>query len=388
MKHLLIIFIATFFISCDQNDNLLYRELGLTGNVQSIKERHYEVEQKFGEILKAERADVHDEFLDDGEFKYWIETNSKFIEDPISRNKICRLSDLLSTIRNDEFDIYFNKDGTVNSLKSYENFSGWKGNERLKHKMTFNSIQDLEEYNYYSNGSLQLKVKYNYHDLGKLENISYYDKQGDLISKMIYKYGIERDVLVNIYSQDGVLIGKTTYDLDSQERPEQSIYQSETHEILTKRDFNYDSNGNLIKVKGVQNKMTFGGDYTYDKNGNLLTSNCYSNDLWDGDNILETIKFHYKYKDDRVIKIVCTRSRSRNKKNESTRYYKYEYFYDENNLLKTKKVYRGNKLVGNVTCDYTLDSHNNWTKMIYSLGFEDELPKPIYIIEREITYYN
>lgn len=257
------------------------------------------------------------------------------------------------------------------------------------------------------------KYDYFYDDNGSMNRISQY-KYGDEISRTIYKHDdTGRVISETIYNENGDFSQANEYSLDTQGNIIKKLHFSKSDSLLFKIVYDFDLNGLLLKqtyfkvpsnskekteeYAETHNQLT----YKYDSRKYLVS---ITETLPKNSEFLSKIEFEYD-NDGNLLKAKRYRFESNKQENINIdTIYSYEYD-DKNNV--TKFMIEGierqsNKLeiVSNYTYEYEYDEYGNWTKMTpkkYEFDFGEWTPiyndrgedNPYsFIYERTYTYYD
>ena len=176
----------------------------LYGDVESVVETMYKLEEKFGEVV---RGDIL------GCYKYYFNDAGDVIE-----------------------DARYNSYGSLSSKSIY------------KYDSSGNMIESAW---YDSDGSLFYKYIYKYDSSGNMIEEASYESDGSLGGKAIYKYDSSGNKIEGAwYRSDGLLFHKYIYKYDSSgNRIEEAWYDSDGS-LFWKFIYKYDSSGNRIEAIG------------------------------------------------------------------------------------------------------------------------------------------
>jgi hypothetical protein len=251
-----------------------------------------------------------------------------------------------------------NIQGNVHSLKEFsykakENFGSLTKGERVRRNTLehdFYNIYDrngrkIEEniYDDYSDGGLIYKLVFSYGKNGNLIEGNYYNTNNEFLRKQTYVYDKFGNMIEKASTNfDGSFGGKSTFKYDDfGNKIEEIIYSTPNQSLKTTCQYDSVRNKteeNYYNIKGVLHASI---KYKYDKRRLVIEE--------DNKNELYSIKTSYKY------------DINGNKIEENS----------EGSFLGEKLIFK-----------YDYDRHHNWTRQVV---FKEN--KPIYIVEREILYY-
>lgn len=264
-----------------------------------------------------------------------------------NNNKIIK-SDLV--LENIQGKVYSLKEFSYEANENYGTLIRGNRSRRSTLDHDFYKIYDtygrkIEEgkYDDYSNGGLIYKLIYTYDKKGNLIEGNYFSTNNEFLRKQSYVYD-EFDNLVEKVSInfDGSFAEKLTYVYDILgNNIEENIYNQ--YNQITKMTYKYDSIGNKIEEKSLFGNGSISVLSKYNERGFLIEDN----------------KEHLP---------------SSNLNSKTT----YKYDINGNKIEENSDGSWGEKL----TYKYEYDSHHNWTSQVL---FKEG--KPLYIIEREILYY-
>lgn len=284
-------FIIMVQISCQApqeyvSDDL--QELNLNGKVKSVSETCHKVIEKFGETALGD--------IDRGVISY--------ARDEINRDylKSFNIDGMLTKVE------YFHENKKVSNNVDYEYSNG--------------KLLQIVERVYSKYGKLDSKIKYDYNENGNLVEETAYEPSGSILA--VKKYKFEGGYLVeeNCVLEDGSLHYKSMYTNNSNGNClKEIVYGSDGSESAT-AEYEYDSKSNIIKniskrsdafglsVEHVntfeynsKNQLTFekdsrmGGNwstsysYDYDSNGNVVKLEIYGGNK----KLTDTWTYDYKY---------------------------------------------------------------------------------------------
>jgi hypothetical protein len=230
-----------------------------------------------------------------------------------------------------------NLKGKVKTVKEF-----WlekKGVKNLASSSFFNQkgfITEIHEFG--ESGSIVEKVIYNYDEKNLLLSKSARSGDGALKWRLLYNYnGTDSLVSINLLGADSVQMNSTNHRFVG-------------GEIL-----------NPVK----ENKYQFGENH-YDTNGNLIEMKMLNNQF----------VFKYKYSNRLLIEVVCYGG---DNKQLSREIYKYD---SKNNLTEKRNIQASGKLTGLYSYEYQFDAEGNW---IAKQEFFNR--KLVTITERSIEYY-
>lgn len=291
------------FVGCSQKQrpNTSISENNLNGPVKSIKELHYDAQDKFGEIVLI-REHEGNIFIDGGNYKYfntqgniyeygWYDSNGNkrlytSYEYDGSGNKIEERFDLLNTFTLYKYDEKYN---IIEECK-------YDSSGLLSFKRVFNHDEKdlvVSETGSDNNGRLIYKYMFKYDDLDSLSEISCYDSLGALTQKLNYTYSDSGKILKDNYNKSGSLIlgSITNYDLFGNEI--EHLYVDAYGVISSKSVSRYDEKNNVIESieYGNEHQIVSKFIYKYDDFNNLLEYNHQSFD----ENKSEKTSYNYEY---------------------------------------------------------------------------------------------
>lgn len=262
----------------------------------------------------------------------------------------------------------------------------------IKSDLVLDNLQgevfSLTEYSYRANES--------YGNLLKGERARRYTLENDFYKKYDVNGRKIEEGKYDDYS-DGGLLYKIEYTYDKNGILTEGNYFSTNDEFIRKQTYLYDKTGNLTEKSSINFDGSFAGKvtYVYDELGNIIEENIYNKSN-------QITKMTYQY--DSLRHKIEEKYFNINGSLSVLTKYKYdekgfmieenkEYFPDID-ILSKKITYKydlhGNiieensdgSLGGKWTFKYEYDRHHNWSKQI---AFKEE--KPMYIIEREISYF-
>lgn len=234
------IFFLTSKFSFSQSENKKsvtdLKKENLNGKVKEYKQTYYNASEKFGEIVKGERA-ASKEGMD---------------------NRI----------------IKFSEAGMVKEVLMYSVDGGLLKSISLNDKIIgYNS--------YYKNGTLISKVMYEFDSLGReIEQITY-NFAGKITSKCTFEYDQNgNQTTINFFNEDEKPTTKVINIFDEKNNLiEKSILQK--NKIIISSVYKYDDKGNEIEEirdqKSPPLKITKSSSYEFDLNGNWITRTNFSN---------------------------------------------------------------------------------------------------------------
>lgn len=210
----------------------------LKGKVKEYKQTYFNASEKFGEIVKGERA-ASKEGMD---------------------NRIIKFSE---AGKFKEVLMYSVDGGLLKSISLNEKIIGYNS--------------------YHSNGTLITKIMYESDSLGReIEQITY-DFAGKVTSKCTFEYDANgNQTEINFFNEDGKLNTKVINIFDEKNNLlEKSILQK--NKIISSSVYKYDNKGNEIEeIKNQKSpplKITKTSSYEFDSNGNWITRTNYSNSV-------------------------------------------------------------------------------------------------------------
>lgn len=200
---------------------------------------------------------------------------------------------------------------------------------------------------------------------GKYDNYS----DGGLLYKIIYTYD-NKEILIegNYFNTNDIFLRKETYLYDKFGSMIEKISTNFDGSFGGKSTFKYDAFGNkneeiIYSSPNQSSKIT----YQYDSIRNKIEENHY--------NITGVLHASIKYKYDKQRLMI--EEENENKLYNTTTTYKYDI-----NGNKIEENSEGSFLGEKLIFKYDYDKYHNWTRQVV---FKEN--KPIYIIEREILYY-
>lgn len=238
-------------------------ELGLFGNVKSLKEYSYKAIVSFGQMEKGKRE---------------------------------RESGLKDKI------IEFNRSGYIIEEYSYE------PNDLLEKKIIFkydgkhNKIE-VNSYNFES--KLIFKWIYEYNDKGFLTNRICFKPDGSQYWKQSFNYDAMGNLIEEIwYTPEGVQNWKLTYGYDNQGNKIEEINYDEKGSLYEKQTYSYDEKGNKIEANNYDSDLSLSWKQTflYDDKRNIVEKNWYN---FEGSvfNIKTTFEYEYDEKGNWIRRI-------------------------------------------------------------------------------------
>lgn len=174
----------------------------------------------------------------------------------------------------------------------------------------------------------------------------------------------------NTYSPDSILTGKIVYEYENGKKVQEIEFKA-TNEIELSRKFEYDQNGNHLKVVVSKGDNDFVDNYVYNEKGYYIEQKSYDSK---GD-LYKIHEYEYDENGNGIKTIIYDGNGSLN--------LKLDIFYNAAGEQIKSLVYNSaEELITTLTYEYELDKINNWieSKLLY-----DE--KIFSITDRYIEYY-
>ncbi|MBE9488430.1 MAG: hypothetical protein IMY73_04520 [Bacteroidetes bacterium] len=312
------------------------QKLNLKGNIKSVVEIKYFAKKKRGKIFKGNISNkvVSYKF---NRHKYLKEAISYKHKNSEYKKQIFEYDDNDNIIQ----QANYSSDSLLSYIKIYA-----YDKKTNRYDKDNNRLSDLT---YNSEGFLCGKIVYKY------------DDDDNCIEEKKYLFNDSLDYkIVNSYGSDHIL--------------EQSLYSNNVDLTYFANSYKYDENNYLIEKYKQSGFYIFSERLflKYDKNYNLI-----SKELYTYDNYLKKRDFFMYDKNNNKIRYINYNSTSDVKSI-------FIYNYDKNNNLESEiSTYSNGHLKSKN--EYIYDDNNNW---IEKREYEEGDKYPIYIVEREIEYYN
>ena len=240
-------------------------DLGLKGNVHSVRETSSKAIVKNDSIIAGKRKRWHKEDLD---FYIVLNNQGYKIEKSLYNDKdalISRLTYEYDDRHNVTKEQKYNPDGTLTEKNEFNykyDDSGKKTEKAWK------------------NGR---KVKFAYDDFGRIKDETYYLADGSFERRESFMYDINGNVLEDIsYKSDESIGLKIIYRHNDKGLKVEETWFDLGSKFIIKYLYNYDEFGNVIKLQWLDknNKVyrTYKHTYNYDAQGNWITDIVYQND--------------------------------------------------------------------------------------------------------------
>ena len=227
----------------------------LYGDVESVVITTYELEDKFGEVVRVGITD---------DTKYYFNEAGDVIEKAYyNSDGSLRSKDIYKydTSGNQIEKAYYNSDGSLEDKRIY--IYDASGNE-------------IEYAVYNSDGSLNWKSICKYDSSGNMIELAGYRSDGSLWDKHIYKYDTSgNQIELAIYKSDGSLSYKNISKYDtSGNQIEKACYNPDGSDgsLRSKDIYKYDTSGNMIEKAEYWPDGSLGYKYIfkYDTSGNMI----------------------------------------------------------------------------------------------------------------------
>ena len=232
----------------------------LYGDIESVIITHYDVTEKFGEIVKKKHY---------GKKVYNFNPKGDVIENVIYDSDGSLISKILY-----KYDLL----GNMIEKASYHSFFSWTDCRILyKYDSQGNMIEGAD---YDSSGSLECKYLYKYDLQGDLIEETLYDPDGSLRSKTLYKYDLlGHRIEETIYGSDGLLMRQYIYKYDSQGNIIETVCCN--YGALSKWICKYNSHNDIVeKVRCNPNtSLKCQYLYKYDSQGNRIEKIEYEGEI-------------------------------------------------------------------------------------------------------------
>ena len=367
MKTLIIIAISVILMLTSCNNHKIKNDLtkiDLIGKVKSVREISYEAIEKFGEISKGNI---------EREGKEWWNEHEYIKE--------------------------FNENGYLTKVITFKSDGSFFGGDSWK----YDKFNNMIESNILSDdGSVFSKRIWKYNNYANKTEMNVYNSDGELEYNDVWKYDHENNLIE--YYRDKVDEGlemKTIYTYDKFGNKIGQKTSGNSGNLQYTKKWNYNANGNAVE-EIVDNEGGY-DDYKYfmkyDKYGNQIEQFKQKN------NGEKKLNFKKEFNSDSYIINKTTfnsdgsrksmKTWNRNKMNITIEYINYKSkrglfyralktIYDNNGNKKERIKYNPNGSVNiKQTYSYEFDKQGNWVKRI-----DYKNNKPIYLLEREIDYYN
>lgn len=257
MKQLLII-IGAFLILCNpvNAQGVLNREeLGLKGNVKSIKETSYIEVKKFGEIVKEKERK-----------EFWLyDFNYIFNEKGDITKKYEYNSD---GILHSKYTFKYNKKKEITANNGEEALSiiGKNKLEKYHNIYKYDNRGNIVEHSYYKSKTFLSRYTYKYSKEGNKTEENYYKSIDELKSKKKFIFNDKGNVIEEyLYKSNGELEYKYLSEYDDKGNKIKMQTNKPDGSLVYRTTFEYDIYGNIISGRGYTYK------YEYDKNGNWIS---------------------------------------------------------------------------------------------------------------------
>jgi hypothetical protein len=247
---------------------------------------------------------------------------------------------------------YYDYDDKGNRIKEIE-YDKADTTYPFIHTYKYNDFgNEIERYVFYTSSGPMLDDSWTYNEKNQLVNrINYSTTSKHKLKRYMYTY-----------DKNGFLIGMEEYDWDSVLTQAETYKNDDKGWIIEKK----------LERKGVEKATYY--TYKYDGSGNKIEECHYY-----PKNVLE-YKYTYKYdKENRKIEEI----RYRGKNIDFDYRYVYEYDQYGNKVLDDYFMNAGDPPLAHRTWTYKYDVMGNWTE---STEYDKD-GNPLFIIDREITYY-
>jgi hypothetical protein len=242
-------------------------EYKLNGKVKSVDVYYYQVEEKFGELVKGERRSWR--------FKYHINEKGN-----LTKKETFDANDNLYGVTLYNYNSEY--------LISYKDLDRY-GNTDYKINLEYDNAGNKIKSNHYdSENILKSFYKMSYDSFGKLIEEDRYEPDGQLLWKDKYIYDSNGNMTEHSsYHSNGDLKYKYLYEYDNKGNKTSIIRFNTKKEIELKEVYLYDKKNNLLKEM-----------INYNSDGKISYSNIYfyndKNDVIKIESVMDD-KFEYKY---------------------------------------------------------------------------------------------
>lgn len=319
-----------------------WKEYKLNGKVKSFTEITYDAIEKFGKI---EKGDKRKSFIVVGDLRMDSDQMGWLMEWMVGDNV---------SVRFDE-----------------------KGNK-------------IKENHYYSDEKLKWAETYEYDDEGRMIESYYHSERNNFDTKSFFIYDNKRNKIEeNCYESDGSLVVKFLYKYDSKGRLEVEKEYSSNGSLDYENIYKYENNGRLIEYVRYDYMGNFQGmsiekydakGFLYEKHTTFGGGPTYS--TINGDGTFPIVKYVYEYDSNgRLVAVKYNRGHSK--------IICRECFFDEDGtqpeqleLIEDSEPIEFDKRF----ITYESDKMGNWIQQNIYIEIKGK-KKPLYIIERDIEYF-
>lgn len=357
------------------------------GKIKEVYQHEFNAEFKFGKIIKTDTSFSG---------KFVFNKSGKILEQSVFN------LDTFKIVRK-----YDEKDSLLEKF-IFRNDDTYEG-VTYKYNSNGNPIERV----YFKNSKTPTsKIILKYDMFNNHTETLYYGFDNDE-RKDVYKYNDQNKIIEEILFLSNKISGKVTYSYNLDGNISEIFNYDSDGKLWSKRTQKYSSNGEIIEscFYDGQGKFVQVNDSFYFDNGNILSRTSYS---YTNGQLLEENYFNYRYGEidsyERIDykyldgnlyetirttnnKATITKFYPNNKIKEQTNYYngnKIGYFkFDElgNHLESVEYIFNG-ELSSKRSFLYEYDSNGNWIKLtFFKYSNNDDIPK-IFIVERNIVYYD